>query len=76
MGEIEWQRQKAGFIWKGNNKTNHMHTHDVSHMHDGVEDDNWEPKTKLWETHEGTLRFTLKYAVRHAFFHLQFTNGI
>ena len=28
-----------------------MHTHDVSHMHDGVEeDDNWEPKTKLWET--------------------------
>ena len=28
-----------------------MHTHDVSHMHDGVEeDDNSVLKTKLWET--------------------------
>ena len=54
-----------------------MHMHNVSHMHDGVEeDDNWEPKIKLWETHEDMLRFTLKYAVRHAFFHLQFVNGI
>ena len=53
-----------------------MHTHDVSHMHDGVEeDDNSEPKTKLWETHEVTLGFTVKDAVRHAFFLLQFING-
>ena len=46
-------------------------------MHDGVqEDDNWVLKTKLWETYESMLRFTVKYAVRHAFFHLQFFNGI
>ena len=30
-----------------------MNMHDVSHMHDGVEeDDNWMPKIKLWETWE------------------------
>lgn len=52
-----------------------MHMRDASRMHDAVEeDDNWVLKTQLWETHEGSLRFTVKYAVRHAFFHLQFIN--
>ena len=36
MGEIEQQRQKAGFLWKDNNKRNHMHMHDVSCMHDDL----------------------------------------